>query len=152
MGKKPEIVGDAHAMPMQDDRFDAALAISVLEPVDDPYQVVREMYRVLKPGGQFAVSDVVIQGELAPEIRASMDAWAGCVAGALEEGGEIVQTLVETLIALDQKRAGPVSEDHGQSAMPRGPLPVRGLGLFRPRAVEDVPVAPRHDGGMGFGV
>src|SRR5215207_5674106 len=43
-------VGAGHAMPMQDDRFDAALAISVLEHVDDPYQVVREMYRVLKPG------------------------------------------------------------------------------------------------------
>jgi SAM-dependent methyltransferase len=46
----PDIVGDAHAMPMDDDRFDAALAISVLEHVDDPYQVVREMFRVLKPG------------------------------------------------------------------------------------------------------
>ena len=49
-GQRPDIVGDAHAMPMEDNRFDAALAISVLEHVDDPYQVVREMYRVLKPG------------------------------------------------------------------------------------------------------
>lgn len=49
-GQSPDIVGDAHAMPMDDDRFDAALAISVLEHVDDPYQVVREMFRVLKPG------------------------------------------------------------------------------------------------------
>ncbi len=48
--QSPDIVGDAHAMPMEDDRFDAALAISVLEHVDDPYQVVREMHRVLKPG------------------------------------------------------------------------------------------------------
>ncbi len=48
--QNPDMVGDAHAMPMQDDRFDAALAISVLEHVDDPYQVVREMFRVLKPG------------------------------------------------------------------------------------------------------
>ncbi len=48
----PDIVGDAHAMPMDDDRFDAALAISVLEHVDDPYQVVREMHRVLKPGAR----------------------------------------------------------------------------------------------------
>ena len=46
----PDIVGDAHAMPMDDNRFDGALAISVLEHVDDPYQVVREMFRVLKPG------------------------------------------------------------------------------------------------------
>jgi SAM-dependent methyltransferase len=49
-GQRPDIVGDAHAMPMHDGRFDAALAISVLEHVDDPYQVVREMHRVLKPG------------------------------------------------------------------------------------------------------
>jgi SAM-dependent methyltransferase len=49
-GQHPDIVGDAHAMPMDDDRFDAALAISVLEHVEDPYQVVREMFRVLKPG------------------------------------------------------------------------------------------------------
>ena len=46
----PDIVGDAHAMPIDDERFDGALAISVLEHVDDPYQVVREIYRVLKPG------------------------------------------------------------------------------------------------------
>ena len=46
----PDIIGDAHAMPMTDGRFDGALAISVLEHVDDPYQVVREMFRVLKPG------------------------------------------------------------------------------------------------------
>jgi SAM-dependent methyltransferase len=50
--QNPDIVGDAHAMPMEDGRFDAALAISVLEHVDDPYQVVREMYRVLKPGAR----------------------------------------------------------------------------------------------------
>ena len=50
--QKPDIVGDAHAMPIDDDRFDAALAISVLEHVDDPYQVVREMFRVLKPGAE----------------------------------------------------------------------------------------------------
>src|SRR5918998_6284544 len=48
--QSPDIVGDAHAMPMDDDRFDGALAISVLEHVEDPYQVVREMFRVLKPG------------------------------------------------------------------------------------------------------
>ena len=46
----PDIVGDALNMPIEDDRFDGALAISVLEHVDDPYQVVREMFRVLKPG------------------------------------------------------------------------------------------------------
>ncbi|MBA3329251.1 MAG: methyltransferase domain-containing protein [Solirubrobacterales bacterium] len=50
--QSPDIVGDAHAMPMDDARFDGALAISVLEHVDDPYQVVREVFRVLKPGAR----------------------------------------------------------------------------------------------------
>ncbi|MDQ3849944.1 MAG: class I SAM-dependent methyltransferase [Actinomycetota bacterium] len=50
--QRPDIVGDAHAMPIEDERFDGALAISVLEHVDDPYQVVREIYRVLKPGAR----------------------------------------------------------------------------------------------------
>jgi len=48
----PDIVGDAHAMPMEDETYDAALAIAVLEHVDDPYQVVREIHRVLRPGGR----------------------------------------------------------------------------------------------------
>jgi SAM-dependent methyltransferase len=48
----PDIVGDAHDMPIADDEFDYALAISVLEHVHDPYQVVRELYRVVKPGGR----------------------------------------------------------------------------------------------------
>ena len=51
----------------------------------DKDRVLREAFRVLKPGGRFAVSDVVTRGEIAPEIRASVLAWVGCIAGALEE-------------------------------------------------------------------
>src|SRR5260370_38250743 len=51
----------------------------------DKDRVLREAFRVLKPGGRFAVSDVVTRGEIAPEIRGSMLLWVGCVAGALDE-------------------------------------------------------------------
>jgi SAM-dependent methyltransferase len=51
----------------------------------DKAKVLREAFRVLKPGGRFAVSDVVTRGEMLPEIRQSVLAWVGCIAGALEE-------------------------------------------------------------------
>jgi arsenite methyltransferase len=51
----------------------------------DKDRVLREAFRVLKPGGRFAVSDVVTRGEMLPEIRQSVLAWVGCIAGALEE-------------------------------------------------------------------
>ena len=51
----------------------------------DKARVLREALRVLKPGGRFAVSDVVTRGEMLPEIRQSIMAWVGCIAGALEE-------------------------------------------------------------------
>ncbi len=51
----------------------------------DKDKVLREAFRVLKPGGRFAVSDVVTRGEILPEIRQSVLAWVGCIAGALDE-------------------------------------------------------------------
>ena len=51
----------------------------------DKRRVLQEAYRVLKPGGRFAVSDVVVRGRLPSAVRRSMEAWVGCVAGALEE-------------------------------------------------------------------
>jgi len=51
----------------------------------DKRQVLREAFRVLKPGGRFAVSDVVVRGDVPAAVRSSMELWVGCVAGALEE-------------------------------------------------------------------
>jgi len=51
----------------------------------DKDKVLREAFRVLKPGGRFAVSDIVTRGEMLPEVRKSVLAWVGCIAGALEE-------------------------------------------------------------------
>jgi len=58
----------------------------------DKQQVLKEAFRVLKPGGRFAVSDVVVRGEVAPEIRKNIELWVGCVAGAMEEA-EYVEKL-----------------------------------------------------------
>jgi len=79
------VKGEIEHIPLPDSSVDVIISNCVINLSVDKPAVLREAYRVLRPGGQFAVSDVVIQGELAPEIRESIDAWAGCVAGALEE-------------------------------------------------------------------
>jgi arsenite methyltransferase len=57
--------------------------------------VLREAFRVLKPGGRFAVSDVIVRGQLPPSVRASLALWSGCIAGALD-GREFIDILTET--------------------------------------------------------
>ena len=70
---------------MPDNQVDVIISNCVINLSADKDQVLREAYRVLKPGGRFAVSDVVAQGELPADLREDMQAWVGCVAGALEE-------------------------------------------------------------------
>ena len=65
--------------------MDVLISIWVIYLCADKGQVLREAFRVLKPGGRFAVSDVVVRGEAPPEVRRNMELWIGCVAGALEE-------------------------------------------------------------------
>jgi SAM-dependent methyltransferase len=77
--------GHIEAIPLPDDTVDVVISNCVINLSSDKGQVLREAYRVLKPGGRFAVSDVVTQGDLPTDLRASMEAWVGCVAGALEE-------------------------------------------------------------------
>jgi arsenite methyltransferase len=77
--------GEIEHIPLPDASVDVVISNCVINLSADKAQVLREAARVLKPGGRFAVSDVVVQGSLPPEVRASMDAWAGCLGGALEE-------------------------------------------------------------------
>jgi ubiquinone/menaquinone biosynthesis C-methylase UbiE len=77
--------GQIEDIPLPDASVDVIISNCVINLAADKSAVLREAYRVLRPGGRFAVSDVVIQGELPPTIRADMEAWVGCVAGALEE-------------------------------------------------------------------
>ncbi|MGB2623787.1 MAG: arsenite methyltransferase [Candidatus Acidiferrum sp.] len=78
--------GEIEHIPLPDNSVDVIISNCVINLSGDKDSVLREAFRVLKPGGRFAVSDVVTRGEIAPEIRRSVLLWVGCVAGALEEG------------------------------------------------------------------
>ena len=77
--------GDIEAIPLPDSAVDVVISNCVINLSRDKDQVFRDIFRVLRPGGRLAVSDVLARGPLPEEIRASPDAWAACVAGAIEE-------------------------------------------------------------------
>jgi SAM-dependent methyltransferase len=77
--------GEIEHIPLPDNAVDVVISNCVINLSSDKDAVLREAFRVLKPGGRFAVSDVVTRGEMPPEIRKSLLLWVGCVAGALEE-------------------------------------------------------------------
>jgi SAM-dependent methyltransferase len=77
--------GEIENIPLPDNSVDVIISNCVINLSADKDRVLREAFRVLKPGGRFAVSDVVTRGEMLPEIRQSVLAWVGCIAGALEE-------------------------------------------------------------------
>jgi arsenite methyltransferase len=77
--------GDIESIPLPDSSVDVIISNCVINLSGDKARVLSEAFRVLKPGGRFAVSDVVVRGELPETIRRSMELWIGCVAGALTE-------------------------------------------------------------------
>src|SRR5579863_5915358 len=77
--------GEIECIPLPDNSVDVIISNCVINLSADKDKVLREALRVLKPGGRFAVSDVITRGEMRPEIRQSVLAWVGCIAGALEE-------------------------------------------------------------------
>jgi ubiquinone/menaquinone biosynthesis C-methylase UbiE len=77
--------GIIEAIPLPENSVDVVISNCVINLSADKGQVLREAYRVLTPGGRFAVSDIVVQGDLPSVLRHDMESWAGCVAGALEE-------------------------------------------------------------------
>ena len=72
-------------IPLPENSVDVVISNCVINLSADKGQVLREAYRVLSPGGRFAVSDIVFQGQIPETIRKDLEAWAGCIAGALEE-------------------------------------------------------------------
>ena len=77
--------GEIEHIPLPDESVDVIISNCVINLSADKDRVLREAFRVLRPGGRFAVSDVVTRGEVPAEIRESVLLWAGCVAGALDE-------------------------------------------------------------------
>jgi arsenite methyltransferase len=77
--------GAIENIPLPDNSVDVIISNCVINLSGDKDRVLREAFRVLKPGGRFAVSDVVIRGEVPAEVRKSMELWVGCIAGALQE-------------------------------------------------------------------
>ncbi len=77
--------GEIEHIPLPDESVDVIISNCVINLSGDKDRVLAEAYRVLKPGGRFAVSDVVVRGEVPAQIRRSVELWIGCVAGALEE-------------------------------------------------------------------
>lgn len=77
--------GQIEAVPLPDQSVDVIISNCVVNLSADKRRVLAEAFRVLKPGGRFAVSDVVVHGEVPQAVRRSMELWVGCIAGALED-------------------------------------------------------------------
>jgi arsenite methyltransferase len=77
--------GEIEHIPLPDNSVDVIISNCVINLSSDKDRVLREAFRVLKPGGRFAVSDVVVHGEVPNDIRRNVELWVGCVAGAMQD-------------------------------------------------------------------
>jgi SAM-dependent methyltransferase len=77
--------GEIENIPLPDNSVDVVISNCVINLSADKDQALREAFRVLKPGGRFAVSDVVVRGDVPEQVRRSMEMWVGCIAGALHD-------------------------------------------------------------------
>jgi arsenite methyltransferase len=85
IGNVEFLKGEIENIPLPDGSVDVVISNCVINLSADKDRVLAEAFRVLKPGGRFAVSDVVVRGEVPVQVRRNMELWVGCIAGALEE-------------------------------------------------------------------
>lgn len=85
VGNVEFLKGEIESVPLPDGSVDVVISNCVINLSADKNRVLREAFRVLRPGGRFAVADIVVRGEMPAEVRNNPELWAGCVAGALEE-------------------------------------------------------------------
>jgi len=85
-------LGEIEHLPVADASVDIVMSNCVINLVTDKLAVFREAFRVLRPGGRLMISDLVVEGELPEAARQDLEAWAGCIAGALEKG-EYIETI-----------------------------------------------------------
>ena len=85
LGNVHFLKGEIEDIPLPDNSVDVVISNCVINLSADKDRVLKEAFRVLKPGGRFAVSDIVVRGTMPPALRQSMDIWVGCIGGALSE-------------------------------------------------------------------
>ena len=78
-------LGEIEHMPIDSNSIDRVISNCVLNLVPDKHQAFSEIYRVLKPGGSFVISDIVIRGSMPEDVRCNAELWAGCIAGAMDK-------------------------------------------------------------------
>src|SRR6185437_14702812 len=83
--------GEIEAIPLPDASVDVVISNCVINLSTDKGRVLREAFRVLKPGGRFAVSDVVVDGPVPADLRRSVELWVGCIAGALDRADSLLR-------------------------------------------------------------
>lgn len=87
-------LGDIEHMPVSADMADVVVSNCVLNLVPNKFNVLKDVYRVLKPGGHFSISDIVLEGELPPQLKQAAEMYAGCVSGAIQK--QVYMELIET--------------------------------------------------------
>ncbi len=113
-------LGEMERMPLEDKSVDVIISNCVINLSPDKDAVFREAYRVLKPGGRLSISDMVLLGELPQEVKASLEEWAGCIAGALQEKVYLDKIKAAGFVRITADRSTPPLYVEGQSGTDSG--------------------------------